>query len=126
MIRKEHVNGSVGATFSELEAEYLAENLIGRLATSSESGQPHVVPVSYRFDGEAITFGGWNLAKSLKFRNLMANDKVAFVVDDLVSTKPWRVRGVEIRGRAEPVKTPDGVTIVRIIPLNIRSWGLGD
>src|SRR5713226_182887 len=123
MIRKEHVNGSVGATFSELEAEYLAENLIGRLATSSESGQPHVVPVSYRFDGEAITFGGWNLAKSLKFRNLMANDKVAFVVDDLVSTKPWRVRGVEIRGRAEPVKMPDGVTIVRIIPLNIRSWG---
>ncbi len=126
MIRKEHVNGRVGATFSEVEAEYLAENLIGRLASSSESGQPHVVPVTYRFDGEAITFGGWNLVKSLKFRNLMANDKVAFVVDDLVSTKPWRVRGVEIRGRAEPVKTPDGVTMVRIIPLNIRSWGLGD
>ncbi len=126
MIRKEHVNGRVGATFSEVEAEYLAENLIGRLASSSESGQPHVVPVTYRFDGEAITFGGRNLVKSLKFRNLMANDKVAFVVDDLVSTKPWRVRGVEIRGRAEPVKTPDSVTMVRIIPLNIRSWGLGD
>ena len=125
MIRKENVTDSAGATFSELEAEYLAENLIGRLATSSGSGQPHVVPVTYRFDGEAITFGGWNLAKSLKFRNLMANDKVAFVVDDLFSTKPWRVRGVEIRGRAEPIKTPDGVTMVRIIPLNIRSWGLG-
>ncbi|MDA4120197.1 MAG: PPOX class F420-dependent oxidoreductase [Thaumarchaeota archaeon] len=126
MIRKEHVKGSVRTTFSELEAEYLAENLIGRLATSSESGQPHVVPVTYRFDGEAITFSGWNLGKSLKFRNLMANNKVAFVVDDLVSTKPWHARGVEIRGRAEPVNTPNGVTIVRIIPLNIRSWGLGD
>ena len=85
-----------------------------------------MVPVSYRFDGGSITFGGWNLAKSLKFRNLIDNDKVAFVVDDLVSTKPWRARGVEIRGRAEPVKAPDNVTMVRIIPLNIRSWGLGD
>ncbi|HEV2137574.1 MAG TPA: PPOX class F420-dependent oxidoreductase [Nitrososphaerales archaeon] len=126
MIRKEHVKSRVREAFSELEEEYLAENLIGRLATSSESGQPHVVPVTYRFDGEAITFGGWNLAKSLKFRNLMANDKVAFVVDDLVSTKPWHVRGVEIRGRGEPVRTSGGVTMVRIIPLNIRSWGLGD
>jgi pyridoxamine 5'-phosphate oxidase family protein len=126
MIGNERMKGSGAATFSELEAEYLAENLIGRLATSSASGQPHVVPVTYRFDGEAITFGGWNLTKSLKFRNLMANDKVAFVVDDLVSARPWRARGVEIRGRAEPVETPNGVTIVRVIPLNIRSWGLGD
>ena len=124
MIRREHV--SARTAFSELEAEYLAENLIGRVATSSGSGQPHVVPVTYRFDGEAITFGGWNLAKSLKFRNLVANDKVAFVVDDLVSAKPWHVRGVEIRGRAVPLRTPDGVTMVRIIPLNISSWGLGD
>ncbi len=126
MIGNERVKTREAANFSELEAEYLAENLIGRLATSSTAGQPHVVPVTYRFDGKTITFGGWNIAKSLKFRNLMANNKVAFVVDDLASTKPWRVRGVEIRGRAESIKTPDGVTMVRIIPLNIRSWGLGD
>ena len=114
------------AAFSDAEAGYLAENFIGRVATTSPDGQPHVVPVGYRFDGSAITFGGWNLTKSLKFRNLMANAKVAFVVDDLVSTKPWKVRGVEIRGKAEPVTTKDGVTMIRIIPLNIRSWGLGD
>jgi pyridoxamine 5'-phosphate oxidase family protein len=126
MIGNKTAKGKRVATFSELEAEYLAENLIGRIATSSASGTPHVVPVTYRFDGETITFGGWNLTKSLKFRNLAANNKVAFVVDDLVSTKPWRVRGVEIRGLAETEKTHDGVTIVRVIPLNIRSWGLGD
>jgi pyridoxamine 5'-phosphate oxidase family protein len=114
------------ASFSETEAEYLSENIIGRIATVSPSGQPHVVPVTYRFDGSTVTFGGWNLVRSLKFRNLMANGKVAFVVDDLASAKPWRVRGVEIRGKAEAVKTSDGVTIVTIIPLNIRSWGLGD
>jgi pyridoxamine 5'-phosphate oxidase family protein len=126
MIGNKIVKGKRAATFSELEAEYLAENLIGRIATSSATGTPHVVPVTYRFDGETITFGGWNLTKSLKFRNLMANNKVAFVVDDLVSTKPWRVRGVEIRGLAEAEKIPNDVTIVRVIPLNIRSWGLGD
>ncbi|HYB07952.1 MAG TPA: PPOX class F420-dependent oxidoreductase [Nitrososphaerales archaeon] len=125
MIGNERVE-KVGATFSEVEAQYLAENFLGRVATSSPSGQPHVVPVGYRFDGTTITFGGWNLVRSLKFRNLMANDKVAFVVDDLISTDPWKVRGVEVRGRAAPVTSEDGVTMVRIIPLNIRSWGLVD
>ena len=114
------------ARFSEAEAEYLAENFLGRVATSSPSGQPHVVPVSYRFDGSTITFGGWNITRSLKYRNLMANRKVAFVVDDIVSTSPWKVRGVEVRGTAEPVISEDGVTMIRIIPLNIRSWGMGD
>ena len=123
MIEREHVDNQE-PRFSEAEAEYLAENFIGRVATTSLSGQPHVVPVGYRFDGSTITFGGWNLAKSLKYRNLMSNDKVAFVVDDIVSTKPWKVRGIEIRGRAEPVSSKDGVTMIRIIPLNIRSWGL--
>ena len=113
-----------GTGFTEAEAEYMAENFIGRVATVSPSGQPHVVPVSYRFDGSTITFGGWNLAKSLKFRNLSANARVAFVVDDIVSAKPWKVRGVEVRGRAEPVVSDGGVSMVKIIPLNIRSWGL--
>jgi len=114
------------STFSEAEVEFLAENFIGRLATSSPDGQPHVVPVGYEFDGTTVTFSGRNLVKSLKFKNLMANAKVAFVVDDLVSTSPWKVRGVEIRGRAEPSFSKEGVTTVRILPVNIRSWGLED
>ena len=123
MIEKERTAGE-GANFNDAETEYLAENFIGRVATASSSGQPHVVPVGYQFDGRNITFGGWNLAGSLKYRNLMSNARVAFVVDDIVSTKPWRVRGIEIRGRAEPATTKDGVSMIRIIPLNIRSWGL--
>jgi len=123
MIEKERAVKRTPA-FSEAEAEYLAENFIGRVATASPSGQPHVVPVGYRFDGSTITFGGWNLAKSLKYRNLMSNEKVAFVVDDIVSAKPWKVRGVEIRGRVELASSNDDVSKIRIIPLNIRSWGL--
>ncbi|MDG7007456.1 MAG: PPOX class F420-dependent oxidoreductase [Nitrososphaerota archaeon] len=125
MIEKERAQRPAHV-FSEAEAEFLAENFIGRVATSSLSGQPHVVPVGYEFDGSTVAFGGWNLTQSLKFRNLMANNKVAFVVDDVVSTDPWKVRGVEIRGRAEPATGEGGVTVIRIIPLNIRSWGLGD
>jgi len=113
-------------TFTETEAQYLADNFLGRLATVSPGGQPHVVPVGYRFDGSAITFGGWNLERSLKFRNLMANQRAAFVVDEIVSVKPWRVRGVEVRGLAEPIHSQEGVTGVSIIPVNIRSWGLGE
>jgi pyridoxamine 5'-phosphate oxidase family protein len=123
MINKGRAEG-ISASFTETEATYLAENFLGRLATASLRGEPHVVPVSYRFDGKAIFFGGWGLTTSLKYRQLMANRRVAFVVDDVISTDPWRVRGVEIRGRAEPI-TVNGVSMVRIIPLNIRSWGLG-
>jgi pyridoxamine 5'-phosphate oxidase family protein len=110
--------------FSEAEASYLGDHFLGRVATASKDGQPHVVPVAYEFEGAFMTFGGWNLEKSLKFKNLVENDKVAIVVDDVVSEKPWRARGVEVRGRAEIDKSQDGVTTVRIIPLNIRSWGL--
>ena len=115
-----------GATgyFTEEEAAFLAENFIGRVATASLSGQPHVVPVAYKFDGKTITFGGWNLERSLKFRNMATNNKVAFLVHEIVSTRPWRVRGLEVRGIAEPIRGNEGVSGVRIIPVNIRSWGM--
>jgi pyridoxamine 5'-phosphate oxidase family protein len=110
--------------FSEAEAEYLSENIIGRVATISSDLQPHVVPVLYRFDGTYVYFGGWNLEKSLKYRHLIANNKVAFVVDDLASTSPWRPRGVEIRGIAGAFLS-GGRAAVRIVPVEKRSWGLG-
>ena len=66
----EKTNVKADGLFSEAEAEFLAENFIGRLATVSSGLQPHVVPVAYRFDGSGLTFGGWNMEKSLKFKNL--------------------------------------------------------
>jgi pyridoxamine 5'-phosphate oxidase family protein len=120
------ISGRAGADgahrFTECEAEFLAENVLGRVATVSRLGQPHVVPVAYRFDGTSIYFGGWNLRRSLKFRNLVGNDRVAFVVDEVVSTRPWRARGVEIRGRASVEGTRDAA-LVRIEPGAVRSWG---
>jgi len=107
--------------FSENETKYLFDNRLGRLATVSSENQPHVVPVSYNFDGTDLFFGGWNLKPSLKFRHILKNNKVAMVVDDLVSINPWVPRGIEIRGITEILRGED---YVRIIPVKKTSWGL--
>lgn len=112
--------------FTEGETEYLQGNRLGRLATSSthnNKNEPHVVPVAYEFDGNYIYFGGWNLEKSLKFRNIRSNNNVAIVIDDLASINPWRPRGIEIRGTAEIQENEDG-RYVKITPKQKVSWGL--
>ncbi len=72
------------------------------------------------------------MAASRKFRNVADNGRVAFVVDDIASIQPWRVRCLEIRGHAEAIATPatsaselDGA-IIRIHPRRIISFGIDD
>jgi pyridoxamine 5'-phosphate oxidase family protein len=96
---------------------------MARVATVSPDGQPHVVPVAFEFDGRYLYFSGRALAKSLKFRHLARNNKIAIVIDDVVSISPWYVRGMEIRGKAE-LLTEKGCPYVRITPLAKASWGL--
>jgi pyridoxamine 5'-phosphate oxidase family protein len=109
--------------FSEEESNYLCQQRLGRIATCTHDGQPHVVPVVYEFDGKYVYFSGWNLEKSLKFRTILSNPRVAFVVDDLVSVTPWRPRGIELKGTAE-VFLENGSSYVRITTGSKRSWGL--
>jgi pyridoxamine 5'-phosphate oxidase family protein len=79
-----------------------------------------------------IDIGGVALAGTRKFRNVAANGRVAFVVDDIVSFDPWQVRGVEIRGEAEvltgrqPPMNGFSAEIIRIHPRRIISWGVDD
>ena len=108
----------------EAESEYLSGQNLGRVATSAPNGQPHVVPVVYEFDGKYLYFCGWNLSKTLKYRNILSNPRVAFVVDDLASVTPWMPRGMELRGSAE-VYQGEGSSYVRITIESKRSWGLG-
>ena len=82
-------------TFTESESEFLSESMLGRVATVSPNLEPHVVPVTFEFDGQYIYFSGYNLSESLKFHNLEQNNRVAFVVDDLVSVKPWRGKSIQ-------------------------------
>src|SRR6202142_4073495 len=91
------------AVFTDSELAYLKGQRLGRLATISPSGAPQANPVGFTVNDVlgTIDIFGFNLAKSKKYRNVKANPKVAFVVDDLASVNPWVVRGAEARGVAE-------------------------
>jgi pyridoxamine 5'-phosphate oxidase family protein len=121
-MRSESVAGERAIVFTEDEIAFLTQGRLARVATSSTDGQPHVVPVVYEFDGVEFYFTGWNLEKSLKFRNLIENKKVAMVIDDLVTVCPWKPRGLEVRGVAEFGKE-GGRAYVKVTPLVKRSWG---
>jgi pyridoxamine 5'-phosphate oxidase family protein len=119
--------------FHEREVEYLRGQPIGRLATVSAGGAPHVVPVGFRVDpdAEAIEIGGHGMRASKKWRDLLSNSAVAFVVDDLASRDPWTPRGIEIRGHAELHETGGDrfgegwdAAWLRIRPRRIVSWGI--
>jgi pyridoxamine 5'-phosphate oxidase family protein len=89
----------VDMIFSENERDYLKSQRLGRIATapmSSSNGsvQPDVVPVGFDFDGEYFYIGGMNILKSTKYKNVLKNNKVAFVVDDLRTVDPWDPRGI--------------------------------
>ena len=122
------------SVFTPAEIAYLQSQRLGRLATVGADGQPHVVPVGFRYnaDHDAIDIGGHGgFTKRKKYRDVSQNKRVAFVVDDLTSLNPWRVRGIEIRGEAAILETggqeigpgfdPD---MFRIRPRRIISWGL--
>ena len=122
------------SAFTEKEIEYLRGQRLGRIATVGRHGSPHVVPVGFRLgtDAETIEIGGHGLSRSKKWRDLQANPRIAFVVDDLVSVNPWTARGMEVRDRAELNEEGgherfgggwDNVWI-RIVPERIISWGI--
>lgn len=119
--------------FSEAERAYLTSQRLGRLATVDPDGQPQANPVGFfPQDDGTILIGGHALGRTKKWRNLQRNPKVALVVDDIVSLRPWKVRGIDIRGEAELLTGPHGLgphfseEVIRIHPRRIHSWGLED
>lgn len=118
---------------SASQIEYLASQLLGRLATAGADHKPHVAPTSFRYNAErgTIDAGGLHVATTKKYRDVQANGWAAIVVDDLVSVDPWTPRFLEIRGRAEAI--PDGGehlgpgfggAFIRIHPEKVNSFGL--
>lgn len=119
-----------GARFTPAELTYLLdERRLGRLATADATGAPHVVPVgwSYNRDLGTIDISGRNFAATRKYRNVQANPRAAFVVDDVLP--PFRPRCVTIQGTAQAVDVEHSVgteAMIRILPETIISWGLDD
>lgn len=113
--------------FTESEIAYLHGQRLGRLATVQPNGTLQVSPVgfSYNASTETIDIGGYHLDRSQKYRNIAQNGRAAFVIDDLPSVDPWRVRCIEIRGDAEVIDTPGG-PLIRIRPRRIISFGIDE
>ena len=117
-------------TITDAEIGYLRSQRLGGLATIQPDGSPQVKPVgvSYNADLGTIDIHGFRMSVSQKFRNVSRDGRAALVVDDIVSTQPWRVRFLEIRGNAEAVasaaESPNDASIIRIRPTRILSFGI--
>jgi pyridoxamine 5'-phosphate oxidase family protein len=119
------------SVFTDKELEYLAEQRLGRIATVSSLGQPHVVPTSFRYnaDHDAIDVGGLRMSQTKKLRDVQRSGRASIVIDDVLP--PWQPRMIEIRGTAAVV--PEGGkalnerfedVIVRIQPRRIIAFGI--
>jgi pyridoxamine 5'-phosphate oxidase family protein len=98
--------------FTPNELEFLRSQRIGRFATASPSGWPHVVPVMYSVDDEgALEFD----VDGVKLRNIQAEPRAAMVVDAMGPR-----RGLAIQGRASLIAAERA----RLDPVRKFSWGL--
>lgn len=115
-------------SFTNEEIAYLREQPLARLATVGPDGQPDVVPVGITLEGPYIYIAGLDNVRTRKYRNVRdGNLKIALVVDDLPSTRPWTPRFVRIYGTADIVER-DGdfgrQPYLRITPTISWSWNL--
>ncbi len=111
--------------FTDSELAYLKSQRLGRIATQKPNGTLQNSPVGFTVNADGtIDIAGYRMSKSRKYRNVADNGRVALVVDDLASVDPWRVRCVEIRGRAEAIPaTADSGALIRIHPERVISFG---
>ena len=85
--------------------DFLRSARSGHLATADAQGRPHVIPVCYVFDGEAIYSvldakpKTTPLRQLRRVRNILANPQVSLVVDHY--EEDWsRLKYVLVRGEA--------------------------
>lgn len=129
--------------------EFLERHRVGHLATAGADGMPHVVPVCYALDAEAVYFVAdakpkrGPASKLARLRNLAENPQAALVVDDY--DEDWtRLAWVMVRGparlhddhaaalgllrqrypqyRSMPLEDPAEHPIVRIQALRVTAW----
>ncbi len=110
----------------------MASQRLGRLATVGADGQPHVVPVAFRYnpDTGTIDIGGHGgFATRKKWRDVQATGRASIVIDEVVA--PWTPHAIEIRGTAETldrggesVQPSFDPELIRITPRRIVTWGI--
>jgi pyridoxamine 5'-phosphate oxidase family protein len=113
------------SAFTAAETAYLRSQPLLRFATASSSGRPDVAPVVFELDGDDIVSSGFDIARTVRYRNIQENPRATVVVDDLASTQPWTPRGVKVIGTVAIEKSGEGERF-RISPDVIISWGIND
>ena len=113
------------SVFTEAEQHYLSTQPIMRFASASLSGKPDLAPVVFEVDGDTIVTGGFDIAHTVRYRNISVNPAVTVVIDDLASVDPWSPRGIKIIGTAVIAASNDAPKFV-ISPATIISWGVND
>ena len=118
-------------SFTPAEQDFLGAQPIGRLSTIGPGGQPQIRPVGVHLGPVGtVDIVGHALAATQKWRNVIANPKVAFIVDEVTSVVPPRAQGIEVRGTARALpgegSTDGGLSgdIIRLTPTRIVSWGI--
>jgi len=82
----------------ELDA-FLAEQRTCRVATVGGDGAPHATPLWFVWDGTALWLT--SVVRSQRWTDLQRDGRIAVVVD--AGDDFMELRGVELRGTAEPV-----------------------
>ena len=113
------------AAFTQREVDYLRSQPLMRFASASPTGRPDVAAVVFEVDGDDIVTAGFDIAKTVRYRNIQANPRAAVVVDDLAAVEPWTPRGIKVRGRVR-IEGDDSGQRFRITPEVIWSWGIND
>ena len=111
--------------FTDEELAYLAAQPLMRFASASPKGRPDVATVVFSVDGDDIVTGGFDITKTIRYRNIAKNPRATVVIDDLASMDPWSPRGIKVRGSARIESGPDGERF-RISPEVIWSWNIND
>jgi pyridoxamine 5'-phosphate oxidase family protein len=120
-------------TFTDAELRFLTSQLRGHLSTIGPDGTPQVKPLSFTYNAAlaAIDIGGFNMPGSAKYRNIQANPRVAFVVDEVTAAGPEGAHFLEVRGVAEAVSVPGQADsglpaeIIRIHPRRVIAYNVG-
>jgi len=82
----------------------LSQPVLARIATANlETGQPHVVPLWYMWDGTSIWISGFRSTR--KFRELLANPMCAVLVEP-ADSKASKIQAVLFEGKAEVITSP--------------------
>ncbi len=109
--------------FTDNEVRYILERKLGRIALVSSGQEPHIVPVTYEFDGSFFYLSGWNIKYGPRFTDLQPAGSVSLLIDDLTTATLWVPRGIEVTGTAETLEKGE-LSYLRITPISKTSWGL--